>query len=197
MPKPETYRTFIALPLSEAVTRQLGDVEAVLRRACPERAVRWVPPERVHLTLFFLGDVLVDRLEPTQRAIAVVARNIPPFSFAVQGLGAFPNTKRPRVVWVGVEDASGRLALLHDALNEAMEAIGFAPDTRPFSPHLTLGRVRRRTARRDVRRVGEAVVQAEVGHLGDVPAEELIFFRSVLKPTGAEYTPLARFPLGA
>jgi 2'-5' RNA ligase len=196
MVPPETYRTFIALPLSSAVVEKLADVQRILRRRPSEGAVTWVRPANIHLTLFFLGDMLLDRQKPIETALSVVARNVRPVSFTVQGIGAFPNVNRPRVIWVGLNEPTGQLALLHRAVNEAMENIGFQPEDRRFSPHLTLGRIRRRALREDVEDVGAAVRQANVGHLGDVQAEEMIFFRSVLKSSGAEYTPLATFRLG-
>lgn len=195
MAQPETLRTFIAIPLSPQVVAKLGDVQRALRRTCPERAVSWVKPENIHLTLFFLGNILPERRPPIETALSVVARNVRPFTFSVQGAGAFPNLNRPRVIWVGMEEPSGQLALLHRAVNEAMASVGFQPENRPFSPHLTLGRIRRRASREDARAVGDTLRQVEVGHLGDVTVEELIFFRSVLKSSGAEYTPLAKFTI--
>ena len=191
----ETLRTFIAIPLSPLVVAKLADVQRALRRTCPEQAVSWVKPENIHLTLFFLGDILLERQSPIETALSVVARNVRPFTFSVKGAGAFPNLNRPRVIWVGLEEPTGQLALLHRAVNEAMASVGFQPEDRRFSPHLTLGRIRRRASREDAQTVGEALRQVEVGHLGDVTVKELIFFRSVLKSSGAEYTPLARFTI--
>lgn len=195
MAKPELLRTFIALPLSEEVVAQLDRVQRALRRTCPEQAVTWVKPTTIHLTLFFLGEILPEMTTPVQEALHVIARNIAPFDFTVQGAGAFPNLNRPRVIWVGLADPGGRLALLHRAVNEAMETIGFKPETRAFSPHLTLGRVKPHATREDVQAIGQAVGKTEVGVLGQFRAAEIIFFRSILKPTGAEYTPLKTFPL--
>jgi 2'-5' RNA ligase len=188
-------RTFIALPLSEEVVAQLDRVQRALRRTCPEQAVTWVKPTTIHLTLFFLGEILPEMTTPVQEALHVIARNIAPFDFTVQGAGAFPNLNRPRVIWVGLADPGGRLVLLHRAVNEAMETIGFKPETRAFSPHLTLGRVKPHATREDVQAIGQAVGKTEVGVLGQFRAAEIIFFRSILKPTGAEYTPLKTFPL--
>ena len=197
MATPETYRTFVALPLSDALHKQLAYVQRELRRACPERSIRWVDPERIHLTVFFIGDVIVERIEPTKAALAAVARNVPAFSYQVRDLGAFPNLGRPRVVWVGIKDTEKRLALVHQAVNEALSKVGFTPETRRFSPHLTLGRVRRKASPDDKRHIGDAVAAAKEENvdLGEEHAREIVLFRSILKSTGAEYTPLGRFPL--
>ena len=191
----ETLRAFIAVPLPPAITQQLADVQRRLRRGCPEQAVGWVKPENIHLTLFFLGDILPERQAPIEAGLSVVARNVRSFTFSVQGAGAFPNLNRPRVIWVGLQEPTGQLALLHSAVNEAMANAGFQPEDRRFSPHLTLGRIRQRASREDAQTMGEAVRRAEVGHLGEVPVGQMILFRSVLKSSGAEYTPLARFAI--
>lgn len=193
---PETYRCFIALPLTEELHGELATLQRRLQYAYPEQAVRWVRPESMHLTLFFLGDVLETRIAGIKEALAVVARHVAPFSFSVGGLGAFPGISSPRVVWVGVQDPEERLALLHHAVNEAMHRTGFQPESRPFSPHLTLGRVNRRATRDQVNALRDVLSQTTVGHLGEAPVDSVLLMRSMLKSSGAEYTPLATFPLG-
>ncbi len=197
MAQRETWRTFIALPLSDACHAHLKRIQQDLKRACPTRDVRWVPPENIHLTLFFVGDVILERIDPLKAALAVITRNAAPFTYQVRDIGAFPNVRRPRVVWVGVKDPSGRLKLLHRAVNEALENVGFTPDTRPFSPHLTLGRIKRRAKREVAFDVGSEVrkLQDAGVDLGEETASDVVLFRSVLKSTGAEYTALATFVL--
>ncbi|MCK4450537.1 MAG: RNA 2',3'-cyclic phosphodiesterase, partial [Anaerolineae bacterium] len=119
----------------------------------------------------------------------------PACTFTVEELGCFPNPRRPRVVWVGVQEPTGRMAALQDAIEEVLVPFGYTPEGRGFTPHLTLGRVRRRTSRSDVTQVGEAVASTTVGLLAEVPADHFALIRSVLKPTGAEYTVLEEFPL--
>jgi 2'-5' RNA ligase len=157
--------------------------------------VRWVRSEGVHLTLKFLGDTSTDKLPEIERALATVARNAPACTFAVEGLGCFPRLSRPRVLWVGVQEPTGRLAALQEAIEEAMAHLGFEPERRKFHAHLTLGRVRRRTPRKAVREIGQIVTDAAVESLAEVSAESFALIRSVLKPTGAEYTTLEEFPL--
>jgi 2'-5' RNA ligase len=195
MPTPEILRTFIAVPLSEEVIRQLENLERQLKRTTPDRAVSWVKPTHIHVTLSFLGDVLIDRIEPIKRALTVVARHVQPFEYQAGGLGAFPNATRPRVLWVGVQDPTSWLHLLQEAVAEALSNIGFERESRPFSPHLTLGRVRRNASREEVQALGKVLSQTHVDTLGSVSVEALIFFKSELKPSGAVYTPLATFAL--
>ena len=192
----ELLRTFVALPLSEALHDQLAEVQKPLKRRCPGESVRWVDPHSIHLTLFFLGEILPNCIPSVKEALHVVARTMVPFTFHVEGLGAFPNVKRPRVIWVGLQEPTGKLALLHQAVNEALSHVGFKPENRPFNPHLTLGRVRRQTAAEELRKIEKVIVETSVDRVGTEDATEIILFRSILKPGGAEYTPLERFPLG-
>jgi 2'-5' RNA ligase len=192
-----TVRAFIALPLPSDVLASLGDVQRALSRQTPHNTVRWVRPAGIHLTLKFLGETPLEQLGGIEAALGVVARNAPRFTFAVAGAGCFPNPRRPRVVWVGTTDPLGRLARLQAAIEEALGSIGIPPERRPFRPHLTVGRVNRRASRQDAARVGEAVARATVGELGQVTVTTVELIRSVLKPTGAEYTTLFRLPLRA
>jgi len=191
----EMIRAFIAIPLPEEVLAQLGRVQRRLERQVPPGSVRWVRPEGIHLTLKFLGDTPERKVPAIGAALGAVARNAPVCTFTVGGLGCFPNPRRPRVVWVGVQEPTGRLAALQDAIEEVVAPFGYPPEGRGFTPHLTLGRVRRKVDRSDVARIGEAVVAAEVGDLGEVRVEQFVLFRSILRPTGAEYIPLGEFRL--
>ncbi len=193
----ETIRAFIAIPLPDPVLDGLADLQRELKKRVPPRSVRWVRPAAIHLTLKFLGDTPTDRLPGIRQALAAVARHAPPCVFTVEGLGCFPNPSRPRVVWVGVQEPTGRLAALQGAVEEVMDPLGYPPERRGFTPHLTLGRVHRKAARNDAARVGEIVASTPVGVLAEVPAAGFAIIRSVLKPDGAEYSVQAEFPLHA
>nr|HID14223.1 RNA 2',3'-cyclic phosphodiesterase [Anaerolineae bacterium] len=191
----ETIRAFIAIPLPHPLLEKLAALQRQLESRVPPRSVRWVRAEGIHLTLKFLGDTPREKLPAIERALAAVAQHAPACTFTIEGLGCFPNPRRPRVVWVGVQEPTGRLAALQDAIEEVMAPFGYPPEGRGFTPHLTLGRVRRRTPRSAVARIGEIVTNTTVGMLAEVPADHFALIRSVLKPTGAEYTTLAEFPL--
>jgi 2'-5' RNA ligase len=192
----ETIRAFIAIPLPESLLKRLVRVQRQLQQQVPPRSVRWVRPEGIHLTLKFLGDMSTTKLPQIEAALAAVARNGPACTFTVAGLGCFPNPRRPRVVWVGIEEPTGRLAALQDAIEEVVAPFGYPPEGRGFTPHLTLGRVHRKANHSDRARIGEVVTTTEVGTLSQVPVGHFSLIRSDLKPTGAEYTTLAEFRLG-
>lgn len=191
----ETVRAFIAIPLPHSLLDKLTDLQQQLERQVPPRSARWVRAESIHLTLKFLGDTLTEKLPEIKRALTDVAHHAPACTFTVEGLGCFPNPRRPRIVWVGVQEPTGRLEALQDAVAETMTHFGYSREKRAFTPHLTLGRVNRRASRSDAARVGEVVTGATVGLLAEVAAGRLALIRSLLKPSGAEYTTLEEFPL--
>ena len=191
----ETIRAFIAVPLPHPLLDRLSALQRQLESQVPSRSVRWVRVEGIHLTLKFLGDTPTEKLPDIKRALAAVARHVPACTFTVGELGCFPNPRRPRVVWVGMQEPAGRLAALQDAIEEVMAPLGYPPEGRGFTPHLTLGRVRPGARRDEVSRVGEVVTGKTGEPLAEVSADHLALIRSVLKPTGAEYTTLEEFPL--
>ena len=191
----ETIRAFIAIPLPRPLLDKLVHLQQQLGEQVPSRSVRWVRAEGIHLTLKFLGDTSTEKLPDIKQALAAVARHAPTCTFTVEGMGCFPNPRRPRVVWVGVQEPTGWLEVLQDAVEETMTHFGYEREKRSFKPHLTLGRVHRRASRGDAAQVGEVVASTTVGLLAEVPVDRFGLIRSVLKPTGAEYTTLEEFLL--
>lgn len=189
-------RAFIALDINDQIRGALGQLGDELATYVPDRAVRWVWPETVHLTLKFLGDIEPERVQPVQETLISNARGIQPFQIEVSGLGSFPNPRRPRVLWVGIEENSGGLARLQAEVEAGMAELGFKRERRRFHPHLTLGRVRRSASRSDVEHVAEVLETKSVGALGTVLCGQVHLYRSDLKPTGAVYSRLASAKLG-
>jgi 2'-5' RNA ligase len=173
----------------------LVDVQYRVQGKVPHKSVRWVRSEGIHLTLKFLGDTPEDKVPTIREALTVVGRNAPLCTLVAEGLGCFPSLRRPRVLWVGVNEPTGRLEALQKAVEEAMTSLGYKPERHGFTPHLTLGRVRRGTSRTDEKRIAEAIEGTTVGRLTEFTADRFELIRSELKPTGAEYTTLETFLL--
>lgn len=192
----EQIRTFIAIELSRELGDGLARLQNRLGGQVPERSVRWVRPEGIHLTLKFLGDVPAPRITSVSQAVEAVCRGCEPFGFELFGLGCFPNPRRPRVLWVGVREPSGTLAHLQKAVENELAGLGFGRENRPFQPHLTLGRVQRRVSQSDLQRLGDLIAGSDVGLLGGMTATSVDVMRSDLRPSGAVYTALAHVPLG-
>jgi 2'-5' RNA ligase len=191
----DTYRTFIAIELDEELRDNLGRLQDRLTEQVAPGSVRWVRPEGIHLTLKFLGDTTVDKVEEVKAALAQAAAEVGPFSFTVTGLGCFPNARRPRVVWVGIQELTGALARLRDAVEDHVAPLGFPTEKRRFSPHLTLGRVHRRASKSEVREIGEVVASSTIGIVGDLSVASVSYIKSELKPGGAVYTILSEAAL--
>lgn len=171
--------------------KALGEAIDLLRPAA--RDVAWVAVGNLHLTLKFLGAVPQTRIDSVAGALTDAGREVSPFEARIHGLGAFPSAGRPRVVWAGVTDGASQMTELARRVDAALAALGFAPDDRPFSPHVTLGRVRR--PGRDPA-LTDALERATAREFGRVPVPSVSLMRSELGPRGARYTELATVRLG-
>ena len=191
----EKIRAFIAIELDESIKESLTKLQERLKGQVPQGSVRWVRSEGIHLTLKFLGDVPADQIGEITRALERSCQGFAPSSLSCGGLGCFPDLKRPRVVWVGVREETGTLAQLQKAIEENVAPLGYPPEKRKFSPHLTLGRVQRRVSSGDLRRLGELVGASEIGTLGQMEVRSINLIRSDLRPSGAVYTRLAEMEL--
>jgi 2'-5' RNA ligase len=185
-----TLRTFIAIELDQELKTDLQRVQEGLQTQVAPRSVRWVRPDRIHLTLKFLADTPSEKVGEVKKALALAAAEVAPFTFGVGGLGCFPNTRRPRAVWVGLQDPTGCLVLLREAVESHVAPLGFPTETRPFRPHLTLGRVHRQASKSEVIEIGAVVFNSTLGSIGEMTATQVSFIESDLQPSGAVYTTL-------
>ncbi len=183
----EPLRSFLAAELPPHARAQTLQAIEQLRKAIPD-GVRWVPPENLHLTLKFLGNVDPERIPELIAAANARLQGAASFEVELGGLGVFPNAQRARVVWLGVCAGGAELARLARKLDRAAGRIGVERERRPFRTHLTLGRLR----------------QPGPVPINEVPCpegrpfliEEIVLYESRLSSTGARYVPLARLPLG-
>ena len=185
-----SLRTFVAIELDEGLCDHLARLQDRLDGQLSPRSVRWVRPGGIHLTLKFLGDTRSQQVEAVKVALDRAVSQVPPFTVSVGGLGCFPNSRRPRVVWVGLYEPTGTLASLRDAVESHIAPLGFPTENRPFQPHLTLGRVHRRASKSEVREIGEVVEASAIGDLDELSVKEVSYIKSELKPSGAVYTTL-------
>ena len=191
----DAIRAFIAIELPAPVVAQLAEIEARLKTQVPAEAIRWVKADSIHLTLKFLGQVPSDQLDLITSSLRNAVASHHPFTLEVAGAGCFPNLHRPRVVWIGVHEAESRLHVLQRAVENAIVPLGYPTEQRDFTPHLTLGRLARDVRQVDQRKIGEVVQAAQVGSLGQWEVKDVALIKSDLKPSGAEYTVLARAAL--
>lgn len=177
----KSIRAFIALPLPPPVTAVLSDLSRELAAGVADKAVRWVKPEAVHLTLRFLGETAVNHLPALTAGLDRIAAAKAPFPLRLGPLGCFPNPRRPRVIWIGLEDGVAQATQLKQAIDTMLVPLGWEAESRPFQPHLTLGRVKE----------GRGLLPLPWGELPAAavwPAESVQLIESQLRPSGAVYT---------
>ncbi|HEX5411948.1 MAG TPA: RNA 2',3'-cyclic phosphodiesterase [Terriglobia bacterium] len=183
-------RAFIAIELPAFIREALAREQARFSTVATD--ARWTRPEGIHLTLKFLGEIS-DRQQAQVKDALGRMESFEKFTVRVHGLGFFPNAKSPRVFWAGVE-APPDLARLAAQVDSAMAHLGFPPGDRPFKPHLTLARFKAPRPQRDL----EAQVASEdIPTLGSFEVSEFFLWQSRLRPGGAEYHKVARFPQDA
>lgn len=192
---PRKLRLFIALTPPAALKGALAGVQEQLRLRLPPRAVKWTAANQMHLTLRFLGDVPEEFLSELAPALAGAAAARPGFELTAEGLGVFPSSRRPRVVWGGLGGELSELEHLQSAVSAATARWGL-PVEEGFRAHLTLGRVRALPPAK-LAQVGQALADFSVGRLGGWAVNSVELFRSELQPEGASHTRLGSFELGS
>ena len=155
--------------------------------------VKWVPVGNIHITLKFFGNITEVQVEDIGEAVTALAANQQPFTLTVTDAGAFPSPKNPRVVWLGVGGELDIVQEFYRRLETAFAALGFPPEDRPFSPHLTLGRVKSPEGRTELT---QSIVHLPPPEGAPFQVGEVVLFRSNLTPRGATYLPLKVIPLG-
>lgn len=190
-------RAFLAIEMPQDVRSALVTIQQDLKRKL-ERTVggqvriSWVRPASMHLTLRFLGDMPDESIEPLHVAIEQAVLVHQPIHLTLERLGTFPRPQQPRVLWAGPSESweqgpdAQRLRALHRTIEDCCQAADFAPDSRPFSPHLTLARIKE-----GGRQVGQALAQSGVMDqtvvVGTLPIETIALMQSELRPTGSVY----------
>lgn len=185
------HRIFVAVEVAPHIKKALAGLRDRLGTA--SRMLRWVPPDNLHLTLRFLGEITAAQTARVAEAARQAARAAGPFEITLAGLGAFPSPRRPRVVWVGITEGADRLSALARAMEEEIAHRKFPREPRPFHPHLTVARVRAGGPPPDL--TGD-LASAGVSVIGTQEVAALVVVESFLHPSGSEYREVAQAPLG-
>lgn len=189
-------RLFIATSLTPEIHQEMVSLLGELSTSVGRKIVKWVKPSGVHLTLKFLGDTLPEQVPDIQKTMDEVTRKFTPFPISIEGIGCFPSRSRPRVCWIGVIEKTGVLQTLQEQLELAIVTLGFSKERRAFHPHLTLGRVRRRTQNAEIRKLARQLNEFPKLSLGKQDFDQISLVKSDLQPTGAVYTELYTSKLG-
>jgi len=187
-------RAFIAIDIPSEIKKAIAAQTASLQ-AQSGRAVRWVAIENFHLTLKFLGEVSPANIDLFSQALQLECSQAAPFEITVSALGCFPTAHRPRVIWIGLQ-VPAELNKLQQIIEAAAARLGFAPEDKPFSPHLTIGRVREQASSNDLKLLDASIKATSIGTLGTFTAREVVLFKSDLQPAGPVYSHLFGAKLG-
>ena len=182
----EQVRSFIAIELPDELKLELTQLEARLKLG-KQPWVKWVDPYSIHLTLKFLGSIAADRIGEITRAMEAAARGIPPFHLEVKDLGVFPNLRRAQVAWVGIGGEVDKLSQLQQRIESNLVPLGFAPESRAFTPHLTLARVRDQASLDERQKFGQLIVSTRF-EAGTIEVDAVNLMRSQLTREGAIYS---------
>lgn len=185
----EQIRAFIAIELPEKLRKELSHIQSMIKKNTGISA-RWVDPYGIHLTLKFLGNITPDQVEKIKPVMEQSAAGINPFSLERTGMGVFPNLNRLQVIWVGLGGDTATLARLQKRLEENLKPLGFDPEARGFTPHLTLGRVRDRVPAETQQKLGQFIAGSGLENAMPFEVNSINLMRSQLSPQGAHYSKL-------
>jgi len=190
----EQIRSFIAIELPSELKLELTQLELELKRG-NQPWVKWVSPDSIHLTLKFLGNIAVDRISEITEVMKEAARGLSPFHLEVKGLGVFPNLKRVQVVWVGVGGEVDKLSQLQQRIESSLVPLGFTAESRPFTPHLTLARLRDRALPDERQRLGQFIAATKFESVYTIKVDAINLMRSQLTREGPIYSRLSAIEL--
>jgi len=183
----EPIRSFIAIELPDELKSELTRLEARLK-SDKQPWVKWVNPDSIHLTLKFLGNIAIDRTGEITRAIEEAVQGISPFHLEVKELGVFPNLRRVQVAWVGISGDVDKLSQLQKRIEITLTPLGFAPESRAFTPHLTLARLRDQASLDERQRFGQLIANAKFDTACTIEVDAISLMRSQLTREGAIYS---------
>lgn len=178
-------RVFLAIPLASLFEEEVAAFINPLKRSYPE--VRWVQPSGIHVTLRFFGPVSRDEISKIRPCVIPFTKPVRPFEVFLQGFGAFPHLKRPRVLWVGMEGDLAPLKKLHREIEESLSQAGYPIEEREFKPHLTIGRVKEGGRISGLEGIAFKPTEPKL-------IQEAVLFESRLTPEGARYEAIETYP---
>jgi len=182
----KVIRTFVAVCLDAELRSGISAIQERVKKLAPN--VKWVAPDNFHVTMKFLGGIGANRVARVQAALDEVARDFPAFDLSIAWLGVFPTPRRPRVIWVGIEEGRDQLVALAKAVEDRLVKAGFEKEEKPFRSHITIGRVKES---KPVEGLVEGLGEIDTSDLRVQRVDSITVMESVLLPEGPAYTPLS------
>jgi 2'-5' RNA ligase len=187
-------RAFIAIEFPQHIQDAVEKQTARLRQTLGNEIIRWVPCQNMHLTLKFLGDIAASHVDFLKQMLAREAVSHPQFDLQISGLGSYPTSRRPRVLWAGLHTPADLISLQR-SIEAGTTRLGYEQEEHAFSPHLTLGRVRQTTSPAEMQKVRNALDTIQLGNIGTARVDSIHLFKSDRLPSGSIYTKLFSAPL--
>lgn len=187
-------RAFIAIELPKNTLDAIEKQTARLRQTLGNDIIRWVPTQNMHLTLKFLGDIATSHIEFLKQLLTREANLHPQFNLQLGGLGSFPTSRQPRLLWIGIH-APTDLISLQKSVETGASRLGYEQEEHAFSPHLTIGRTRQNISQPDLQKIRTTLDTIQLGNIGTVRVDSVHLIKSDLQPSGSIYTKLFSAPL--
>jgi len=180
-------RAFIAIALPKNTQDAIEKQTARLRHLLGSDIIRWVPTQNIHLTLKFLGDIAASHVDFLKQLINREANSHPQFDLQLTGLGSFPTSRRPRILWIGIH-APPDLAALQKGIEAGTSQLGYEQEEQPFSPHLTIGRTRKNIGPLELQKIHSLLEKTQLGNIATARIDSIQIIKSELQPSGSIYT---------
>jgi 2'-5' RNA ligase len=187
-------RAFIAIEIPPNIQVAIEKQTTRLRQALGDETVRWIPAQNMHLTLKFLGDIASSHVDFLKQLLTREATLHSQFDLQIGGLGSYPTSRRPRILWVGLH-IPAELVALQKSIETGTTRLGYEQEERDFAPHLTIGRVRQNASPADLPKIRAAMDNIQLGNIGTARVDSVHLFKSELQPNGSVYTKLFSAPL--
>lgn len=184
-----TLRAFIAINLPQPIQDSIPKETTRLQKILGEQTIRWTPIHNIHLTLKFLGNIPETHIDFLKQILIKIADSNSAFDLQIQSIGSFPSLKLPRVIWLGVQSSTGLMSVQKN-VEEAVTKLGYEKEARKFSPHLTLGRIKKNLHPNDLQKIRDALVNFQLGKIDPARVDSVHLYQSDLNTEGSVYTKL-------
>ena len=184
------FRCFIAIEIPETIRKSVGDIIEILKKSGSD--VKWVKPENIHITIQFLGETEESLIAAIKESLEKILAPHHPFYIKITDAGCFPDGRRPRIIWVGMEESQNLIRLYKDVAN-GMTRFGYQKEERAFTPHITIGRVK---SQRNMGELLKRLDEFKGRSIAEFEVQKITLMKSELKPSGAKYYSLAEIPFG-
>ncbi|MFQ5455127.1 MAG: RNA 2',3'-cyclic phosphodiesterase [Nitrospirota bacterium] len=191
----DKIRSFIAIDIKESIRVEIGNIQKRIKEI-EGLQIRWVRPDGIHLTLKFMGDIAFSDIDRIKELLNRSVSGFSPLFIKIKGIGIFPDMRRPRVIWMGIEGDRKELIRLQNRVEKGLSDMGYPEEKRRFTPHLTIGRIKSVSSSHiKGPQFNDIIEELKYVEAGEFQANSVTLLKSELKPSGAVYTKLGNFKM--